>query len=301
MTSKVSGGHKTNGSLGHLEMNHRREMMSVDREKRQAYYCSREWGLKKEAVHQRSGGVCERCHKNPGEAVHHKTYIRLFNELLTDLWHLCSDCHDFVHGRGDVDHTIAKKINIVGTVMNFWCGGSYVCPDASVRGFSLIEHHASFIVDMPTLIAGWQKIVCPRPDKLLDGRDFDGSHIGLVANGFMMPRRKELDDLDKIGQDNDPWKFINMVVMRRPDVRTNRDFNDAAFTFIASSRGDLAAIGSLCKVYGQKIRTDENVLPIVVLDSDEYVSEKSGIKIIVPVFNIYGWTDPVEIIKSRFR
>lgn len=251
--------------------------MSADREKRQAYYCSREWGLKKKAVHERSNGVCERCHKNPGEAVHHKTYIRLYNEPLTDLWHLCSDCHDFVHGHGDVDHTIAK-INIVGTVLNFRDdAGYYVCPDASLRGFSLIESYPSFIVDMSTLSVGWQKIIHPRSDKLLDGKDFDGSHMGLVVEGFMPLRKKELDDSDK-------WQFINMVMMRRPQIRT-----DAAFTFITNSRGGFNAIGSLCKVYGQKIRKDENALPIVVLDSDKYVNEH-GNEIIVPVFDIYGWT-----------
>jgi hypothetical protein len=72
-------------------------------ERRQAYYCSREWGLKREAVHRRSGGICERCKRNPGAAVHHLTYARLFNEPLEDLWHLCHECHDFIHGRGDVD------------------------------------------------------------------------------------------------------------------------------------------------------------------------------------------------------
>lgn len=55
-------------------------MSSAADEKRQAYYCSREWGLLKRAVHERSGGICERCGVNDAAAVHHKTYIRLFHE-----------------------------------------------------------------------------------------------------------------------------------------------------------------------------------------------------------------------------
>jgi len=71
--------------------------------KRHEYYCSREWGLKKEAVHERSGGTCERCNKNEGAAVHHKTYARLYNENLEDLIHLCEECHGFTHGKTHFD------------------------------------------------------------------------------------------------------------------------------------------------------------------------------------------------------
>jgi len=72
-------------------------------EKYQEYLCSREWGLKREAVIERSNGVCERCKRNPGAAVHHKTYARIYKEPLTDLIYLCDECHDFVHGREHVD------------------------------------------------------------------------------------------------------------------------------------------------------------------------------------------------------
>ena len=76
--------------------------MTTD-EKRHAYYCSREWGLLKRAVHERSGGKCERCHVDKAVNVHHLTYARLYHEELTDLWHLCRGCHEFVHAHSDVD------------------------------------------------------------------------------------------------------------------------------------------------------------------------------------------------------
>jgi hypothetical protein len=68
-------------------------------EKYQAYLCSREWGLKREAVHKRAEGKCERCQWRDGKAVHHQTYARIYNERLTDLILLCDVCHAYQHGR----------------------------------------------------------------------------------------------------------------------------------------------------------------------------------------------------------
>lgn len=79
------------------------ELPDTEQERYQRYLCSREWGLLKEQVHSRSRGTCERCRSNPGDAVHHVTYIRKYCETLDDLIHLCEPCHSFIHGRSDVD------------------------------------------------------------------------------------------------------------------------------------------------------------------------------------------------------
>jgi hypothetical protein len=76
-----------------------------DREKYAAYLCSREWAVLKEAVHQRAGGVCERCHFFPIDAVHHTTYERKYQERLEDLQGNCKHCHAFTHGKGEFDPT----------------------------------------------------------------------------------------------------------------------------------------------------------------------------------------------------
>lgn len=76
-----------------------------DREKYQAYLCSREWAEKKVAVHKRAGGKCERCRVLPIDAVHHLTYARKYNEQLEDLQAICQPCHDFTHGKEDFDPT----------------------------------------------------------------------------------------------------------------------------------------------------------------------------------------------------
>jgi len=74
-----------------------------DRERYAAYLCSREWSVLKAAVHERSGGVCERCRRNPVDAVHHLTYARKYSELLEDLQGICNPCHEFTHAKSDHD------------------------------------------------------------------------------------------------------------------------------------------------------------------------------------------------------
>lgn len=77
--------------------------MKTQKERYQEYLCSPEWGQRKEAVHERARGRCERCLHPDGYAVHHKTYIRKYHEPLTDLMLVCDECHQFIHGRSRVD------------------------------------------------------------------------------------------------------------------------------------------------------------------------------------------------------
>jgi hypothetical protein len=74
-----------------------------DKEKYQAYLCSREWGVLKEQVRERASNKCERCLMFPMNAVHHLTYVRKYNEALEDLQAICTSCHEFTHGKSDVD------------------------------------------------------------------------------------------------------------------------------------------------------------------------------------------------------
>lgn len=68
-----------------------------------AYLASREWALLREAVRERSGGICERCGQNPQDAVHHLTYARVGHEDLEDLQAICNPCHQYLSGTADVD------------------------------------------------------------------------------------------------------------------------------------------------------------------------------------------------------
>jgi len=73
------------------------------------YLASREWAVKKQAVRERCGGVCERCTARPMDHVHHLTYERIGAERLEDLQGLCEQCHEFVSGVTQVDPALQPK------------------------------------------------------------------------------------------------------------------------------------------------------------------------------------------------
>lgn len=75
----------------------------MDKSEYQTYLASREWARLREFVRQRSGGLCERCLKNPMQAVHHRTYERVGKERATDLIAICNPCHEFVSAKRQDD------------------------------------------------------------------------------------------------------------------------------------------------------------------------------------------------------
>ena len=74
------------------------------------FYKSTTWKKCREDYFRKAGGLCERCLKkglyNPGEIVHHKTYINADNitdpQILTDFGNLellCRKCHAEEHDK----------------------------------------------------------------------------------------------------------------------------------------------------------------------------------------------------------
>jgi hypothetical protein len=95
-----------------------------DREKYQLYLCSREWSEKREAIRRRSKGVCERCHHNDMDAVHHLTYARKYRESLDDLQAICNECHAFTHGKSNFDPVLAAPAFLFGKeIGSFYLAG----------------------------------------------------------------------------------------------------------------------------------------------------------------------------------
>lgn len=91
--------------------------LTDEKEKYNAYLCSREWGVLREAVRDRCGGFCERCNRNPMQQVHHQTYIRKYHEELEDLVAVCIGCHEFEHGKrnenpAEGDYTWVQLMNV---------------------------------------------------------------------------------------------------------------------------------------------------------------------------------------------
>lgn len=88
------------------------QAIASDKEKYQAYLCSREWCARREAVRKRSDGKCERCRVNEMDHVHHLTYARKYDEPLDDLQALCKQCHEFTHGKSNHDPRVYAPVFI---------------------------------------------------------------------------------------------------------------------------------------------------------------------------------------------
>lgn len=72
----------------------------MKRERYLEYLNSKEWKNKKSKVINRAKAFCEGCGEtNKPLEVHHLTYDRIGDELLTDLVAFCPDCHSKAHGK----------------------------------------------------------------------------------------------------------------------------------------------------------------------------------------------------------
>jgi 5-methylcytosine-specific restriction endonuclease McrA len=63
------------------------------------YLGSAFWRERREFILERASHICEKCGKRRATEVHHLTYIRVFQELPSDLVALCKPCHAEIHWR----------------------------------------------------------------------------------------------------------------------------------------------------------------------------------------------------------
>lgn len=69
-------------------------------ERYKEYLQSAEWEYIKKLKFKQNGYVCNGCGNTRNKLeVHHNTYERIGMELLTDLYVLCSSCHENIHGK----------------------------------------------------------------------------------------------------------------------------------------------------------------------------------------------------------
>jgi 5-methylcytosine-specific restriction endonuclease McrA len=64
----------------------------------QDYIDSDQWRMMRAGLFYLRGEKCERCGAEKNLHIHHKTYDRLYCELLEDLEILCASCHKKEHG-----------------------------------------------------------------------------------------------------------------------------------------------------------------------------------------------------------
>jgi hypothetical protein len=123
-------------------------------EKYGKYIASREWALKKEAVKDRSGGICERCKANPSSSVHHLSYKNLYNEPLEDLLDVCEYCHEYLSGKSSIDPTDVIYKDAMDALRKIFMGSKASCYEDEARillccpvcGFEYLHFEAAEII-----------------------------------------------------------------------------------------------------------------------------------------------------------
>ena len=142
---------------------------------------------------------------------------------------------------------------IAGRLIKFDKSGKFVTNDDG----SEIDEGAEFAAFCDQTVVGWQRFNGPGepPDKVM----------GLLYDGFVMPPREALGDLDKkqweMGLDGEPqdrWQHAQMLVLQ--DTRTSE-----LFTFATSSKTGRRAVGTLLKHYDRMQKTNPGELPVVRL------------------------------------
>ena len=117
------------------------------------------------------------------------------------------------------------------------------------------------------------------------------SIMGLLYQGFVLPDRRSLGDLDESqwqlgldGQPADPWVHRMCLVLR--NLATNE-----YVTFITQSKTGRRAVGSLLKHYDRMQRTDPEAYPVVRLKSGGYMHRDSRVGFVpTPAFAVVGKT-----------
>lgn len=96
----------------------------------QTYLASREWSLLRERVRERSGGKCEHCFMAPQQAVHHLTYARIGDELLSDLMAVCNPCHEYFSGKASANPADSYTVSPALGMPSFpdWPSCHYLLP-----------------------------------------------------------------------------------------------------------------------------------------------------------------------------
>ena len=122
--------------------------------------------------------------------------------------------------------------------------------------------------------------------KFLGGKPVDRV-VGMLCDGFKMPKREQLPDNDKAswekddnGNPRDPWTpqwFLPLISVQTGDF----------VTFVGGSDGADQAMGKLCALYSRKKHTGQ--LPIVALRAGGYTHKRYKQWIDTPEFSVVGW------------
>lgn len=174
----------------------------------------------------------------------------------------------------------AMSTSIIGSLLKFSKGDWLLGQDETE-----VSTGTRYVVSMDNLLVGWTKWSNNKPIDEVMGR---------VVDGWAIPKRDTLGDLDKEqwemdnqGKLRDPWVFNNRVLFKPVGKKYS---TDVAITFITNSQGGLKAMGELSKRYGQEMSSHEGQNPIIEIGTDAYNHpNKEYGRIKVPVITLVGW------------
>jgi hypothetical protein len=143
--------------------------------------------------------------------------------------------------------------SIVGRMIKFSKDGEFATTDDD----AVISDDVDFTALVDQTLIGWIKFngEGAPPDR----------HMGLLYEGFMMPARESLGNLDQSkwemgldGKPQDPWSHQVYLVLQQGD-------SGELFTFVTSSITGRRAVGTLLRHYDRMQRTHPDQYPVVRL------------------------------------
>jgi hypothetical protein len=166
--------------------------------------------------------------------------------------------------------------NIVGRMVKFSKDGKFVTADDDEP----IDEAAEFIALCDEVLIGWIRFH-------RDGETPPDRVQGLLYDGFVMPPRNTLGDMDESrwepglsGQLEDPWKHQMCLVLQHAVTRE-------MFTFVTTSETGRRSIGNLLRHYNRMQKTNSDEVPVVRLKPGGF-NHRNGFWVPVPVFVING-------------
>jgi hypothetical protein len=169
--------------------------------------------------------------------------------------------------------------SISGRLIKFSKDGHFVTADDDEP----IDQSAEFIALCDETLVGWIKFYD-------DGETPPDRRQGLVYDGFSMPKRETLGDMDATqwpeglnpGTPEDPWKHQVCLVLQHVQTRE-------LYTFASTSQTGRRAVGNLLRHYDRMRRTNADEVPVVRLKAGGFNHRDDRIGwVAVPVFAVVG-------------
>lgn len=172
---------------------------------------------------------------------------------------------------------------IIGKILKLSKHGTYVAGQDQEE----VPNGTQVVVDLTKLRTGWIKWVETKPIE---------RKLGVIGD-YTPPTRGELGDNDPQmweDPDKDPWQFVNEAIMFDPEA-------EELYTYSATSKGGLNALGDLMTKYGDHIAlnydNEPSVFPMIALNVGSYMhSNRQFGKIFVPKFDILDYVKPPKAL-----